>query len=428
MFVYTLGGYEEVGKNMTAIEVDGEVIIIDMGLRIDRMMIHEDTNLQELSEHELIRIGALPDDSMLAGKKVVAILLSHGHLDHIGGVEKMAHKYDCPIIGRPFTTHIVKNKLRYEEMDISRITTVQEGRVSDFKFEFVDITHSIPDSSLLALHTREGTILYANDFKLDNTPVLGKAPDYSRIKGLHPRLLIVESTRVTEHTKTPSEAMARFMLHNYFFDPNCDCNAMIVTTFSSHIARLKTLVEIAEKIGREPIMLGRSLNEYWGAARELSYVSKAVQTVRKKEAVDGVLKDVLKKKKDYFIIATGHQGESGSVLTRIADKKTPFQFEKNDTIIFSAKTIPNPINVASRYALETKLRMAGARLILDLHVSGHASREDHRTLLRLTNPELIIPSHGNFQMLADYSNLAKEEGYEVGEDVIITKNQQKTEI
>ncbi|MGD2072927.1 MAG: MBL fold metallo-hydrolase, partial [Candidatus Thorarchaeota archaeon] len=112
MIIHAIGGYEEVGKNMTAIEVGGETIIIDMGLRVDRMMIHEDTDVHTLKEHELRRIGAIPDDRILEGKHVVGIILSHGHLDHIGAVSKMAEKYHCPIVARPFTANIVRNLLR----------------------------------------------------------------------------------------------------------------------------------------------------------------------------------------------------------------------------------------------------------------------------------------------------------------------------
>ena len=429
MNIYALGGFEEVGKNMTAIEVGEEVIVIDMGLRVDRMMIHEDTDVHSLPENELRKIGAIPDDRLLEGKKVVGIIFSHGHLDHIGAVSKMAAKYNCPIVGRPFTANIAREIMKDDDLSDRNIVSVEkEGILGNFRFEFINVTHSIPDSSLVALYTREGDVLYANDYKLDPHPTLGEKTDFSKLTGINPKVLIVESVRVGEQRKTPSERIAVAMLEDFFYDEHFDFDCLISTTFSSHIARVSTLIETSRKIGRQPVLLGRSLCRYWDAALQEGIVSQDVVRIARRGALNKFLKEAIKNRSQYSLIVTGHQGETDAVLSRITNGKTPYKFSKRDCIIFSASTIPNPVNEANRYKLETKLMMQNVRMVKDMHVSGHASKEDHRELLRIVNPEYIVPSHGEFDMLSSWGVLAGEEGYTVGSDVFIMRNTQKLKV
>ena len=429
MNIYAVGGYEEVGKNMTAIEVGGEVVIIDMGLRVDRMMIHEDTDVHSLQEAELRKIGAVPDDRILEGKKVVGIILSHGHLDHIGAISKMASKYHCPIVGRPFTANISRQLMRDDgKSDRNIISVEKEGSLGNFKFEFINVTHSIPDSSLVALYTREGDVLYANDYKLDPHPSIGEKTDLTKLKGISPKVLIIESVRVREQKKTPSERIAVMMLQDFFYDEFFDFDCLISTTFSSHIARVQTLVEASKKVGRQPVLLGRSLCKYWNAALEEGIVSLDVTRIARRKALNKFLKEAVQDRSQYSLMVTGHQGEPDAVLSRIADGKTPYTFSSGDCVVFSASTIPNPVNEANRYKLETKLQMQNVRMVKDMHVSGHACKEDHRELLRIVNPEYIIPSHGEFDKLSAWGVLAEEEGYRVGRDLYILKNTQMMEI
>ena len=154
---------------------------------------------------------------------------------------------------------------------------------------------------------------------------------------------------------------------------------------------------------------------------------KGARAVRSPNAVRKVLKEVSQARENYLLIVTGHQGEPGAVLTRMADGEL-YDIGKDDTVVFSAGTIPNPLNYAQRYKLETKLKMRGVRMIKDLHVSGHASREDHRYLVRMLNPENIVPAHGEFRMLTHYAELAEEEGYMIGKDVFVSRNGYVVEI
>lgn len=207
--VYTISGYEEVGKNMTAVGYsDGrkeEVVIIDMGIRLDRVLIHEDVNIQQFPTKELQRLGAIPDDSILRNKKVVAITFTHGHLDHIGAVGKIAPHYpDVPIYGTPYTIKLAKSEVKSEqyfevknpmyETEFGEIVQVSEN----LAIEFVRTTHSIPQAAMVVVHTPEGgAVVHTGDFKFDNNNPLGERPDYKRLKELGKegvKVLIAEST------------------------------------------------------------------------------------------------------------------------------------------------------------------------------------------------------------------------------------------
>ncbi|NJE07242.1 RNase J family beta-CASP ribonuclease [Thermococcus sp. M39] len=436
--IYTLGGYEEVGKNMTAIEYNGEVVIIDMGIRLDRVLIHEDVEFQKMPSKELRKIGAIPDDTPIRNKKVVAIAFSHGHLDHIGAVAKLAPHYpDVPIYGTPYTIKLAKSEVKSEqyfevknpmyETQYGEIVQVSEN----LAIEFVQITHSIPQSSIVVVHTPEGAVVYACDYKFDNNSPLGEKPDYKRLKEIGKegvKILIAESTRVAEETKTPSEAVAKMLLEDFFYYDGMEEKGLIATTFASHIARLQELIEIANNMGRQAILVGRSLAKYTGIAKQLGLIKmKGSRVLRSPNAVQKALKEISQARENYLLIVTGHQGEPGAVLTRMANGEL-YDLGKDDTVVFSAGVIPNPLNIAQRYALEIKLRMRGVRIIKNLHVSGHASREDHRYLIKMLNPENIVPAHGDFRMLTHYAELAEEEGYLIGRDVFVSRNGYKVEI
>ena len=167
---------------------------------------------------------------------------------------------------------------------------------------------------------------------------------------------------------------------------------------------------------------------YWDAALEEGIVSEDVVRIARRGALNKFLKEAIKNRSEYSLIVTGHQGEIDAVLSRMVDGKTPYKFSKRDCVVFSASTIPHPVNEANRYKLETKLMMQNVRMVKDMHVSGHASKEDHRELLRTVNPEYILPSHGEFDMLSSWGVLAEEEGYDVGANLFILKNTQKMKI
>ena len=436
--VNAIGGYEEVGRNMTAIRANEDIVIIDMGLRLDRIAIHEDAEIEKMHSIDLIKMGAIPNDAMLseAKRSVKAIVCTHGHLDHIGAVPKLAHRYEAPIISTPFTAELIAQQIRVEKKFgvENPLYTLEAGEVyqitPDIAVEFVRATHSIPDPIFAVLHTPAGALVYANDFKLDRTPVIGKPPDFNRLKSLGKDGvlgLIVESTRVKEAGKTPSEQIAKDLVRDVLLGTEEEGNGVLVTTFSSHIARVKTIFEAAYEMDRRPLVLGRSMERYLGTAERMGYVElpNDIGVYGNRRSVEKILRRVAQDGKEkYLPIMTGHQGEPEAMLTRVANELTHYKVAPGDKIVFSAEVIPTPTNAANRYSVETKLKMRGARLYTDVHVSGHAAREDHWELIKMLKPEQIFPTHGDLTMTSSYVELAEEAGYSLRDNIHLLRNGQ----
>ncbi|MCE8424268.1 MAG: RNase J family beta-CASP ribonuclease [Candidatus Methanoperedens sp.] len=434
--IIAVGGYNEMGKNMTGVRIGNDIIVLDMGLQLDRVQIHEDVEIDKMHSLDLIKMGAIPDDTVMkeVGGTVKAIVCTHGHLDHIGAIPKLAHRYKAPIIATPYTAELVKHEISDErkfKVNNEVISLKIGGRYEvtpDVQVEFIRIQHSIVDSAFAAIHTPEGTILYASDFKLDRTPTIGLPPDFQRLRKLGKegvRVMITESTNSGQSGKTPSEQIAKDLVRDVLLGTEETESGVLITTFSSHVARINAIIQAAEEMDRIPVLLGRSMERYLSIAQKMNYIKfpKNLEVHGSRNAVEKALKRIIQDgKKKYLPIITGHQGEPDSILTRIANGETQFKIESGDKVIFSANAIPNPMTLANRYALETKLKMSGARIYDNVHVSGHASTEDHWELLRMINPEQVIPSHGNMVMHSNYVGLAEEAGYVFGDTVHIMRN------
>jgi ribonuclease J len=429
MEVIAVGGYEEVGRNMTAVRIDDEVLIFDMGLCLDKLQDSEEGR-DSYSTKELVAMGAIPDDSVIPKKDVVAIVCSHGHLDHIGAIDRLASMYQCPIIGTQYTIELIKGMKKNQEL-----VTLNPGESLDishnFALELVHVTHSIPHSTIAAVRTPEGIIAYANDFKFDNYPILGTKTDYSKLKKLGRegvKLLICESVRVQEGGKSASESVARELLKDLMIP---DKSTYFLASFSSHIERIHSICEFAEQMGRKPVFLGRSLKFYVSTAAKLGIITlpDTATFVDRYPKVIKFLAQVHEKdtSQEYVFLSTGNQGEPNAVLSRLAID-SPLPLTNKTKVIFASETIPSPINVAHREILERRLRTHGVRIYKDAHVSGHARSEDHRDLIRMLQPEHIIPSHGEIEKLAAYAELAREEGYDVGKNIHLMHNGKKMEI
>jgi len=204
-------------------------------------------------------------------------------------------------------------------------------------------------------------------------------------------------------------------------------SAIFVTTFSSHIARLKSIVDFGKKLNRKVYFMGRSMKKYVSAAIDVGMCpfQKDIQLISYKRQVDSVLRKVEKDRKNSLVVCTGHQGEPGSIMDRLSRNKLPFNFRSGDNVIFSSKTIPSSINVANKDQLDKRLHRAGVRIFDNIHVSGHAGREDLRDLISMLNPEHIIPAHGSLMQLTPMIELAKEMGYKSGKDCHLMQNGQK---
>ena len=437
--VIAIGGYEEVGKNMSAVKIGEDVVIFDMGIHLDRVHIHEDTDMARMHSLDLIERGIIPDDTLMkeVDGKVRAIVFTHGHLDHIGAVGKLAHRYEAPLIGTPYTMGLIEKTIKSEKKfkvnnPLQVLNPGEKIQLSpDITLEFVHTTHSLPQTVNAALHTSEGIIVYSNDFKFDNHQMLSPPPDYKRLKELGRQgvlALIVETTRMTEkqEVKTYSEKVARLNLEDVMGQALTEKEGMIITTFSSHIERIQAICNIANQSDRQILLLGRSMERFGSIAEKLGILDlpPTASIYGSPKAVNRALAHADAKREDYLLVTTGHQGEVDALLPRIANNKTNFQVRRGDNVLISAPIIPSPMNIANRNVMEKRLKSSGARIYPNIHVSGHAGPEDHRDYIRMLNPEHIIPSHGDLEMLAAYTELAEEEGYKMGNNIHLLRNGQ----
>ncbi len=442
MEICTVGGFEEVGKNMTAVKVGEDVIIFDAGLYLPAIVEFQEKETEEkiYSEKRLRSIGALPDDLVLDKlqwrDKVIAIAIGHAHLDHLGAIPYIAKRYPkAKILATPFTMAVLEKILEDEKIILKNqkhivrenSTFIVKGKSGNHKLEFIHATHSTLQTSFVILHTNEGAFFYALDFKLDNYPVIGSPINYRRLKEIAKKgikVLVVDSLYSGTNKKTPSERIARDLIEDALSSVRNRNSALIVTTFSSHIARLKSIVDFGKKTGREIIFLGRSLNKYVRSAAKVNQCpfQRNIKLLGYKKQVNSFLKKAEGNRGKYLIVCTGHQAEPGSILDRIAKDETPFRLKKGDNVIFSSSIIPSPVNVNSREKMDKRLRKKGVRIQTDVHVSGHAAREDLRDLVEILKPKHVIPAHGSLQETTPMIELVGELGYKFGENSHLSSN------
>ena len=437
--IYTVGGYNEVGKNMTAVKVDDEVVIFDMGLHLPNYIkLTEDReDVFAASTNELKNAKAIPNDDFIKHlrKNVKAIIPSHAHLDHIGAIPYLASKYDAPVLATPYTAAVLRAILKDEKIEIRNEIKVMSPNSTytiskNLKVEFINVTHSTPQASMIALHTKYGVVLYANDFKFDNHPVLGKKPNYEALEKLGKKgilIMIVDSLYAYSASKTPSENVAREMLRDVMLGVDSKGKAVIVTTFSSHLARLKSIVDFGKQMNRKIVFLGRSLRKYINAGEEanIAKFSKDAEIVGFGKQIKQKLKKIQAKgAHKYLLVVTGHQGEPKATLSKMVNGVFPFKFNPEDHIIFSCSVIPTEINKVQRAELEERLRHLGVRIFTDIHVSGHAAREDLRDFINLTKPKNIIPAHAEKDTVNEMLELCNEMGYKK-KNLFPAKNYQK---
>jgi ribonuclease J len=435
--IATIGGYEEVGRQMTAVRAGDDIVVFDMGLNLSKVLIHDNVRTEQMHSLDLIDMGAIPDDRIMSelDGEVQAIVPTHGHLDHIGAISKLGHRYDAPVVASPFTIELVKEEIRDEDkfsmdnelvtMDAGESMTIGEG----LELEFVNVTHSIIDAINPVLHTPEGAIVYGLDKRMDHDPVIGDPIDMKRFRELGREgegvlCYIEDCTNADKQGRTPSESVARAHLKDVMYSMEDYDGGIVATTFSSHIARVKSLVEFARDIGRKPVLLGRSMEQYSGTARQLDVpLPDDIDMFGHRNSVDQAFERIMNEgKENYLPVVTGHQGEPRAMLTRMGRGETPYELEQGDKVIFSAAIIPEPTNEGQRYQSEKLLGMQGARIYSDIHVSGHLSQEGHYEMLDALQPHNVIPAHQDMAGYSSYVELAQNQGYELGRDLHVTAN------
>ena len=403
-----LGGVGEIGKNMTAFETDNEMIVVDAGMTFPG--------------EDLPGVDAVvPDITYLIAnkKKLKAIILTHGHEDHIGALPFVLSDLNVPIYGTRLTLALVENKLReYPKIKAKMVTVKPKNvlRLGDFTVEFIKVSHSIAGSLALCIGTPAGNIIHTGDFKIDFQPIDGEMTDLIRFGELGKRgvsLLMCESTNVCRKGYSMSESSVGKELENIFkAHPN---NRLIVATFASNIHRLQQIMNLAEKYKRKIAFTGRSMINVSEVALKIGELFFDRNNIIDIDKIDKYADNEL------LILTTGSQGEPMSALTRMAAGEfNKVQIGDNDCIIISASPIPG--NEKSVYNVINQLFKKGADVIYDeladVHVSGHACQEEIKTIHALTKPKFFIPIHGEYRHLKQHKELAMNMGMNARDIVI----------
>ncbi|MBD3209421.1 MBL fold metallo-hydrolase [Candidatus Woesearchaeota archaeon] len=401
--IQAIGGYGEVGRNCTAVKVDDEVFLLDLGLHMEnytRLQDDEDGFQPLLTKKLLIKEGAAPDITMLDPVKdrVKGIIISHAHLDHVGAVPFMANSFPCDVHGTPFTIAVAKRLVAEGHKEMRNSLVAHRFRevfpLSDkVRAEFIEVTHSTPQTAAVALHTPYGVVLYLNDFKLDDTPTMGGVTDLDRLRQLKPRALIIDTLYGNVAAHTGSERAAKALLERALLSPHVKGKRVLVSSFASHIARLHALVRIAQKMRRKVMFVGRSMAKYLEAAHEvgLSDVIDDCDVVRYSSKARKALSRVADPDQ-YLFVVTGGMGEPNAVLSRIVDESY-IPLRRGDIVAFSNRVIPVPSIIRARERLEKRLEGKGLVLLKDLHVSGHGAGADMQLMLDELGPTFVVPVH-----------------------------------
>ncbi|GIU69418.1 MAG: ribonuclease J [Candidatus Woesearchaeota archaeon] len=405
-----------------------------MGLHLQNYISYtQDDDDVDLSLKTLTSIDAVPNVDVIKEwiPKVKAICISHAHLDHVGAAPFLAKEFNCPIHGTPYTIEVLKLLLEDKEIKIPNRLIVHDVnsvfKISEnIKIEFISITHSVIHTVMIVIHSKYGKIVYANDFKLDNQPTLGSKSNLGRMSQLNDvKLMIMDSLYANRPIKTPSESVAKELLREVMISTNSKGKAIVVSTFSSHLARLKSIIEFSKQLKRNVVFLGRSIEKYIRAGENIKIIefSKYGKIIKYRQQVQNFLKKC-KNPEDYVFIVTGHQGEPKSVLARMVFNNY-FNFKKEDIVIFSCTIIPGEENIRNREKIESELKKKKVRIFRDIHVSGHGAREDARDLINMIKPKNLIPTHSETTTAENFIELAEEMGYKENKNVFLLKNGQK---
>jgi ribonuclease J len=398
--IIPLGGLGEVGKNMTVYEHDGRAVVVDAGLAFPR------------DEHLGVDL-VLPDFGYLESVRVEAVVLTHGHEDHVGSLPYVLREIRVgQVLATRLTLGLVKSKL--DEHGLMNATELREidpadppMQVGPFTLDFIRMAHSIPDNVAVVLETPGGRIVHTSDYKLDHTPVDGMRTDVGKLAEYGNRgvdLVLGDSTNAERPGFTPSERIVGDAFRQII---PLRTGRVFVTSFASNVHRVQQAIDVAIQTGRQVAIVGRSMRKNVNIARNLGYM----------EVPDGVIvrpQDLEELRPDQqLIVTTGSQGEPMSALTRIAyDDHPAVRVERGDTVIISAKPVPgNELRVHDSI---NRLAKIGAEVlhqeIAPVHVSGHACEEEIRTVLGLLRPRAVMPVHGEFRMLAAHARLARDSG------------------
>ena len=418
--IIPLGGLNEIGKNMTAIEYKNDIVIIDCGLKFP--------------DEDMFGIDVvIPDITYLLKHKdkVSGIFLTHGHEDHIGALPYVLKQLNVPVYGTKLTLGIVQSKLKeHNLLSTTELITVKPRdvvRLNSVSVEFIKTNHSIADSVAIAVHTPLGAVLHTGDFKVDYTPIDGEPMDFARFAELGKKgvlLMMADSTNVERPGYTMSENIVGESLCRIFGKSK---GRIIVATFASNIHRIQQIIDAAAMYGRKVAVSGRSMENIVQVAIELGYIKIEKENLVSIDQINKYNNDQI------VIITTGSQGEPMSALARMATSEhRKVNIVPGDTIIISATPIPGNEKLVSRVV--DQLFKKGAEVVYGsseaVHVSGHACQEELKLMQTLVKPKYFIPVHGEYRHLKQHGELANSIGVpksnilipEIGDVIEVTRN------
>ena len=398
--IIPLGGLNEIGKNMTAYEYGGEIIVVDCGMAFPG--------------DDMYGIDCvIPDVTYLIKNRsrLRGLFITHGHEDHIGAIPYVLKQVNMPIYCTRFTAGLIKLKLQeHRLLDSTKLVTVEAGqtvKAGKFQVEFIHVNHSIADSVAFAIHTRMGVVVHTGDFKIDSTPIDGEVIDLARFGALGKEgvlALLADSTNVERPGYTMSESMVGKTFQRQF--TGCK-QRIIVTTFASNMHRIQSILSTAQRYGRKVAVSGRSMENMLKVAQELGYLKVKPGTIVDLASIKSLPKNKI------VIVSTGSQGENMSALYRMAfSTHKQVDITAGDRIIISASAIPG--NEKSISNIINELYRKGADVVYEksegLHVSGHACQEELKIVHGLVKPKFFIPVHGEQRHLQLHAKLAQSMG------------------
>jgi ribonuclease J len=412
--VLPLGGLGEIGKNMTVVEYDGRIVVVDVGLRFPT---------PEMFGIDLV----LPDFGYLRGRvdDIEAIVVTHGHEDHLGALPWILRELGAanapPVYGRPLTMAMARSKLEEHKLREVKLIDLADGedlQLGPFSLELIHMTHSIPDASAVALTSEVGTILITGDYKFDQTPVDGEPADMSRLAQLGAEgilLLCGDSTNADRAGFSPSESIVGPNLERVFARAP---GRVIVTSFASNIHRVQQVIDAAEALGRKVALVGRSMRKNVAIGGTLGHIDVPEGLLIQPREIEDFRDDRM------IILSTGSQGEPLSALRRMAYRDHPqVKLHEGDTVVFSATPVPG--NERAVNDTIDRLYHIGCDVVTtadaQIHASGHGYVEELKLMLNLTKPRYVMPFHGDYKRLKLHAQLAAAVGIEE-EAVFLAEN------